>query len=173
MDWQRMKPTDLRPETVYILGAGFSYDAGMPLQSQILSNIRKFKLMDLPPILSGKFFAAQNEIFDFIGRIFQEVPNPCLEDIFTLIDQTIQRRSYCVGYDWQKLEVVHCALLDAIVMLFYTHESQVPLQAQNFYHAIAGHFIAERIKSGQKGHPFSIISLNWDCVLSKILFTGF
>jgi len=165
-----MNPTDLRPEIVYILGAGFSYGAGVPLQSQILGSIRKFKLMDLPLILSEKFFTAQNEIFEFIGKIFQEVQNPRLEDVFTLIDQSIQRRSYCVGYDWQRLEVVRSALLDAIVMLFHTHESRITSNSQEFYRSIAGYFIQERVKAGQKEHPFSIISLNWDCVLENAIY---
>ena len=165
-----METTELRPEIVYILGAGFSYDASVPLQSKILSSIRQVELMDMPSLLSEKFLTAQNKIFDFIGKIFQEVPNPRLEDVFTLIDQNIQRRSYCVGYGWQELEVVRSALLNAIVLLFHARESRVPPEAQEFYRLVAGHFIEERVNAGQKGHPFSIISLNWDCVLENAIY---
>jgi NAD-dependent SIR2 family protein deacetylase len=165
-----MGSVELRPEIVYILGAGFSYDAGVPLQSQILGSIRQFELMDLPSLLSERFLTAQSKIFDFIDKIFQEVPNPRLEDVFTIIDQNIQRRSYCVGYDWQELEVVHNALLNAIMLLFHTHESQIPPEAQEFYRSVAGYFVEERVNAGQKGHPFSIISLNWDCVLEDAIY---
>ena len=175
-----MEITELRPEIVYILGAGFSYDAGVPLQSEILGSIRQFEpieyyknkeIMDLSSLLSERFLTAQSKIFDFIGKIFQqEVPNPRLEDVFTLIDQNIQRRSYCVGCDWQELEVVRSALLNAIVVLFHTYESRVSPEAQEFYRLVAGYFVEERVNAGQKGHPFSIISLNWDCVLENAIY---
>jgi len=165
-----MTPTDLRPEVVYILGAGFSYDAGVPLQSQILQRIKDLDLLSTPSVFSGMFTESQGRIISFVNRIFEEVPNPRLEDVFTLIDQSIQRRSYCVGYGWQELEVVRSALLNAIVILFHTHESRIKSNSQEFYRSIAGYFVKERVKAGQKEHPFSIISLNWDCVLENAIY---
>jgi hypothetical protein len=165
-----MYPTDLRPETVYILGAGFSYDAGVPLQSQILQRIKDLDILSTPSVLIDMFAESQGRIISFVNRIFKEVPNPRLEDVFTLIDQNIQRRSYCVGYDWRELEMVHSALLNAIVVLFHTHQSQIPPEAQEFYRSVAGYFVGERVKAGQKEHPFSIISLNWDCVLENAIY---
>ncbi len=165
-----MNPTELRPETVYILGAGFSYDAGVPLQSEILQHIKDLDLLSAPSVFSEMFAESRGKIISFVNKIFEEVPSPRLEDVFTLIDQNIQRRSYCVGYKWQDLETVRSALLNAIVLLFHTHELQVPPDVQEFYRSVAGYFVEERINAGQKEHPFSIISLNWDCVLENAIY---
>ena len=162
--------TQLAPEIVYVLGAGFSYDAGVPIQSEILSGIRRFQLLDLPASLSSNFLTAQTEISSFIERIFERVPNPRLEDVFTLIDQSIQRRNFCIGYSWQQLEVVRSALLNAIVLLFHAREEQVPAAAQDLYHETAAYLVEERLKAGQQNHPFSIVSLNWDCVLENAIY---
>lgn len=158
------------PETVYILGAGFSYDAGVPLQSQILESIRDLNPLSAPTILSDMFAECQGRSIGFISKIFEKVPNPRLEDVFTLIDQSIQHRSYCVGYSWLDLEVVRRSLLNAIVLLFHTRQMQVSQPAQNFYHAVAAYLVEERINAGQKNHPFSIVSLNWDCVLENAIY---
>jgi hypothetical protein len=165
-----MEPTEPNLETVYILGAGFSYGAGVPLQSEILQHIKDSDPLSTPSVFSDMFAESQGRSISFINRIFEEVPNPRLEDVFTLIDQSIQRRSYCVGYNWQELEIVRSALLNAIVMLFHTCESRIQSKMQEFYHSVAGYFVEERVNAGQKRHPFSIISLNWDCVLENAIY---
>ena len=161
---------ELRPETVYVLGAGFSCDAGVPLQPDILSGIRKLGLLDLPRVLSEEFVDAQNKIFDFIGRIFETAPDPRLEDVFTLIDQSIQRKNHCLGYNWQDLEVVRSALLDAIVLLFHAKQDLMASADRDFYDSVAAFLIEQRIAAGQESHPFSIISLNWDCILENAIY---
>ena len=165
-----MGHTKLRPEIVYVLGAGFSYNAGVPLQSEILQRIKNLDPLSTPSVFSDMFAESQGRSISFINRIFEAVPNPRLEDVFTLIDQSISHKNYCAGFNWQELEVVRKALFNAIVLLFHTHESRISPKAQKLYRSIAGYFIEERVKAGQKEHPFSIISLNWDCVLENAIY---
>ena len=165
-----MEHTELRPDTVYILGAGFSCDAGVPLQSGILQRIKDLDPLSTPSVFSEMFAECQGRSISFINRIFEAVPNPRLEDVFTLIDQSISHKNYCAGFNWQELELVRKALFNAIVLLFHTHESQVPPKAQEFYRLVAGYFVEERVNAGQEGHPFSIISLNWDCILENAIY---
>ena len=160
----------LKPETVYVLGAGFSYEAGVPLQSQILERIRDLDPLSAPSLLSEIFAECQGRSIAFISRIFEQVPNPRLEDIFTLIDQSVQHRNYCVGYNWQEIEVIRRALLNAIVHLFHSGESAIPPDKNKLYKEIAAFLIERRVKAGQKNHPFSVISLNWDCLLENAIY---
>ena len=162
--------TQLAPKIVYVLGAGFSHDAGVPLQAEILEHIRNLDPLSTPSLLSDMFAECQGRSIGFVARIFEEVPNPRLEDVFTLIDQSVQRKNYCMGYSWQELELVRRSLLNAIVLLFHTSEEQNASSAADLYHSIAAHFIEERLKAGQKSHPFSIVSSNWDCVLENAIY---
>jgi len=160
----------LKPETVYVLGAGSSYDAGVPLQSEILQRIKDLDPLSAPSVLTDAFAECQGRSIAFINRIFERVPNPRLEDIFTLIDQSIQHKNYCVGYNWQEVEVIRRALLSAIVHLFHINESRTPPAKNGLYRKIAAFLIEERVEAGQQNHPFSIISLNWDCVLENAIY---
>lgn len=163
------EPSRSTSKTIYILGAGFSHNAGIPLQAQILEGIHDMNLLDMPSSLSEKFLDAQSEIFTFIEKIFEQVPTPSLEDVFTLLDQSINRRSYCVGYSWQELEEVRSALYTAIVVLLHTRGRKISKQ-EEFYDSVAACLIKERLAAGQEGDPFSVISLNWDCVLENAIY---
>ena len=160
----------LKPETVYVLGAGFSYEAGVPLQSQILERIKDLDPLSAPSLLSEMFAECQGRSIAFVNRIFEQVANPRLEDIFTLIDQAVQHRNYCVGYDWQEIEAIRRALLNAIVHLFHSEESAIPSNKKELYREIAAFLVEERVKAGQENHPFSIVSLNWDCILESAFY---
>jgi hypothetical protein len=165
-----MDEEQLKPETIYILGAGFSYAANVPLQREILGGIRALRLMDLPPVLSEGFLDAQNKIFDFIGRVFETAEDPRLEDVFTLIDQSIQRKNHCLGYNWQDLQVIRSALFGAVVLLLHTKEDLMASSEKDLYDAVAAVLIERRVAGGQEAHPFSVVSLNWDCVLENAIY---
>ena len=80
---------DMKNKTVYILGAGFSIEAGAPLQSKIVEDI--FQLSILKPELFKrgdiiKFKNFLNKTLNIPQTLHSKVP---LEDIFTPLDRCL------------------------------------------------------------------------------------
>ena len=165
--------------TVYVLGAGFSYGAAVPLQAKILEGLRQLGLaIDKPetdffekmPIeLALHFQDTWGKIQKFLEKIFSGVTNPSLEDVFTLLDQTIDRRGYCLGMNWLDLEMVRTALYKAIVILFHNCEQQAETALHRYRHIGLG-LMLKRLGAGQSGRGISVISVNWDCVLENAIY---
>src|SRR5260370_29023246 len=114
-------------KTVYVLGAGFSVDAGFPLQSQILERIRSFKvdLMRAPRHAMEVFLPAQKKLFEFIGEVFPQQQLPRLEDLFTLLDQTVGQKQYCAGFNLPDLKDRLDSLKRAILFIFHVAGERV------------------------------------------------
>lgn len=165
--------------TVYVLGAGFSYGAKVPLQAKILERLRQLRLaIDTPeadffermPIeLAVHFQDTWGKIQEFLDKIFSGVMNPSLEDVFTLLDQTIETRGYCLGMNWVDLEMVRTALYKAIVILFLDckHTGGIDLL---LYRHIALELMVQRLAARQSGRGVSVISVNWDCILEDAIY---
>ena len=167
--------------TVYILGAGFSYDADVPLQASILSKIQE---MDIPSLKTLQFpheepdeqnvlqesLEHQLRAITFVDKLFNNVSNPTLEDIFTLLDQCVHGRLYCYGYDWRELEKIRDSFYRTIVTLFLSCDNDTENSLKDFYRSVALGLISQRFSSGQDSHTFSVISLNWDCVLENAIY---
>lgn len=159
-------------KTVYILGAGFSRDAGFPLQAEILDQIRgaEVDLMGAPRHVLDVFDPARNRLFQFLGEVFPAGVTPSLEDIFTLLDQTIARHEYCRGFSRSDLESVADALQQAILFVLHSAGERVTHQTAGFYRTVACFLIERRLVARQEDDPFSIISLNWDSLLEDTIY---
>lgn len=155
--------------TVYILGAGFSKEANIPLQSEILEAIRNLNLSDAPPSLVNRYLNSWSQASSFLDSIFGPKEDPPLEDVFTLLDETISRRQYCRGYSWYDLETVNKALSEVILYLFQLIQQEKNKTSHEFYNILAAFLLEETLKSKQQTPPCSIISLNWDCVLDNAI----
>lgn len=164
-------PVDmLSPKTVYIIGAGFSRRANVPLQDEILEAVRNFDISDAPGTLVDPFLAALTETSEFLDLAFGSHGVPSLEDIYTLIDQAVESRQFYLGKSWRELYDVGRALSEAILFLFHIREQRVSKEVRDFYEMIGAHLIQQRLAAGLENHPFSVISLNWDCVLDNAIY---
>lgn len=159
-----MSSDELSPETVYILGAGFSREAKVPLQDEILNSILEFDISDAPASLVNPYLTALGKTSEFLEKAFRTQGSPSLEDIFTLLDQAVEGRQYYLGKSWRDLYEVSRALSEAILYLFHIREQKISQEAQSFYELIGAYLIQKRLAAGIENHPFSVISLNWDCV---------
>ena len=164
------RPPNTSSKTVFALGAGFSREAGFPLQDGILDRVRSLDLMDAPPGALDKFIADQAEVLDFLREVFAPGQTPTLEDVFTLLDQTIASRAFCAGYAWNKLDEVRDALRRAVLLPFHAAGQALDSKAAGFYRSAAAHLVHRRIAAGQHADPFSIVSLNWDCLLEDSIY---
>ena len=162
-------------KTVYVLGAGFSREAGCPLQAEILYRIFSFKIENLsisddPFNIATYFDHSRRSVLEFIERVFPHGVNPSLEDVYTLLDQTIETRCDCAPFTWQQLEEVRINLNRTILFIFHWTTARSGSPQHDFYRSIASDLILVRLEQGQKGDPFSIISLNWDSLLEDDLY---
>ena len=181
-------------KTVYIIGAGYSYDAGYPLQTDILKKVLDYKFsilsgrnekafdrlsnIFLPAKESYKYMPEQGAytyippshttLIEFLNRVFSSNSNSSLEDIFTLLDQSIAKRTYCLGYPWSDLEMIRTIFQRAILIIF--HNMAEMSKNEITYRSIAAYLLRQRISSGKRGDPFSIISLNWDSLIEDSIY---
>lgn len=163
------------PKTAFVLGAGFSRDAGCPLQAEILNRIREFDIsrltiLDDPFDVTSFFDYSRERLFEFLGRVFPAGVTPSLEDVFTLLDQTIETRGVCGRYGWQELDEIRRHLNRAMLFVFHWETSATESPTREFYRAVACDLLKRRIRLGQKSDPLSVISLNWDSLLEDDMY---
>jgi len=163
------------PKTTFVLGAGFSRDAGCPLQAEILARIRSFDvsqltILDDPFDITSYFVYSRDCLFDFLERVFPPGVIPPLEDVFTLLDQTIEARGACAAYSWQQLDEIRRHLDRAMLFVFHWETSATGSSTREFYRAVACDLLKRRIRPGQKHDPLSVISLNWDSLLEDDMY---
>ena len=158
-------------KTVYVLGAGFSRCAGFPLQAEILERADKLNMMDAPQGAGESFFTHYNEWRVFRDRTFPAGQTPTLEEVFTLLDETVSGRGFCSGYLFDELEKVTEALRTVILFVFHVAGDKVGRQAAGFYRSLAAHLLERRAAAGQAADPLSAICLNWDCLLEQSIYS--
>lgn len=139
-------------KTVFILGAGFSRDANIPLQGELLPEVLKRD--------------GAETIKSFINRVYgldsNAAANLALEDVYTPIHQAVTNGQYLKSYGVEALKEIERTLNLLIAQVIddcvgpaeYAHKFVEYLQKQ----------------AAPKSDKFSIISLNWDIMLDKILF---
>jgi len=155
------------PRTVYIIGAGFSYPAGIPVQAGLLQRVRDLGVLDAPAPAADAFFEAQTTSLDFISAIARSSSVPPLEDAFTLLDQTIATRGFCLGYTWHQLVEVRERLQRALVVVL--HDACRAVKKVDFYRDVTGHLLARGVDADQANRA-SVLSLNWDSVIEDTAF---
>jgi hypothetical protein len=155
------------PRTVYIIGAGFSYPAGIPIQAGLLERVRDLGVLNAPAAAVDSFFEAQATSLDFITAISRSKVAPPLEDAFTLLDQTIATRGFCLGYTWHQLVEVREQLQRALVVVL--HDACRAVRKPDFYRDVVTHLLARGVDVDETNRA-SVLSLNWDSVIEDAAF---
>ena len=160
-------------KTVYFLGAGFSADAGGPIQNQIIQFI-------LDPEFSKKFdykpYLKQARL-DFINFIKEKLLIPdsliekiSLEDIFTPIDRAISSGKSFKDIDSKRLvelrEKFHF-LMGVAIHFGVDYNGKSKVYIENFAKYINN--IAKRRLDDVKKDEIAIITSNWDILLDNEL----
>lgn len=135
-----------------------------------MKRIPELTLFDAPPDAFESYVRVLEIVKPFLAAAFPGIPEPLLEDVFTLLDQTIGKREYCSGFSWEELEKAREAFKRAILFVIHAAGQEVRSEAQDLYNRIAGHLIDLRATHGQRSDPFSVISLNWDCLLEDSFY---
>lgn len=154
---------------VYVIGAGFSALAGLPVQSKILPRIRDFSYFsDSPtsPELIRSWIDDLAYINKFFKELFPKAASPNLEDVFTLLDYAIESEGNVKNFDWQSLVKARDSLNRLILAVFYPGVTM----NQDAYNCIASKFVRSRVVAKQKSDPLSVISVNWDSLLEDSIY---
>jgi hypothetical protein len=163
-------------KTVFILGAGFSKPAGFPLQREILQAIIDNPyllgagIFDSPEVPIKEFEKQRSRLVVFLNKVFRR-KEQSLEDIFTLLDQTISERGALLDYSYTKLILLREQWIRCILFVLHACSARHLRQKKSPYFDFAEALINVRIKGKVNGDPFSIISLNWDSLLEDSLFS--
>src|SRR3989338_2515713 len=158
-------------KVVYILGAGCSVDAGFPMQHQLLDRVRDsyFKAPKRNFLQSSALTPHPDILEDFLEKTFASKTSPILEDIFTLLDQTIARRGHCHEYPWNTLDLIRDTLKRSILTVL--HESMEKISKnRRFYEALGAFFVHKRLEATLEEDTFSVISTNWDPLLEEAIY---
>jgi hypothetical protein len=161
-----MKRKKSESKRVFFLGAGFTRDAGVPLQRQLLpgyllrveSRGKRKVLNFLSDVYSFKYRKPKslNENDDFNTY-------PILEDVFSMIDNATINREFLRDYRPRRLEKIREELVSGIIALFDQSVRRV-----DYVNRFARALTDWRLKS-DSDDPFSIITTNWDIVLLNSL----
>ena len=156
-------------KTVYVLGAGFSRYAGFPLQSELLARFPALDLIDAPADTIDVFAKTMVAVQQLLSNY--PVPSPSLEDLFTLLDQSIARRESCFEMSWKDLDSTRDCLKRALLFAIHSAANEIATNRAESYKRFAAWLCLQRVNAGLKQDPFSIISLNWDTLLEDSIYS--
>lgn len=167
----------MKDKTVYILGAGFSYDAGIPTQNKLIS--KAFSLKDnfkaeefdvFKGFLSAQLNIADDKIAD------DKTDGIDLEDIFTPLDRCLSDNTQFRGINLDRITKVRQAafyvIRKTIDLSLNLRES--PTNSSAYIEDFSKYLteLSSIRKDGNYGEadPVSVISTNWDTLLDRSIY---
>jgi len=157
-------------KTIFFLGAGFSKDAGAPLQSEILDKISTFDADKLIKDHPGRYNEV-DKIRDlerlkcFINENFlAEINNAELEDIYTPVDRCIIDGVSFKGKTPEELVEIRNKLNSIIALIM---DEQLTYRVSDDYIRNFAEYIVEQNRSRSIGDKSVVITSNWDILLDN------
>jgi hypothetical protein len=167
-----------RGKTVFVFGAGFSKPANFPLQKELLQAITDgphflgYGILDdkiIPKDIITDFNKESRVLTSFLAKTF-EGNEQSLEDIFTLLDQTIAEKGALLEYSYIDLIKLREKWVRCILFMLHACSIRHLRQQGSPYIAFAKKLITKRISAKINGDPFSVITLNWDSLIEDSIF---
>jgi NAD-dependent SIR2 family protein deacetylase len=160
-------------KTVFILGAGFSIDAGAPSQAKLIDKILELETKEIKSKINRsklKNLIAEFKTFveDNLLISINELGNIYLEDIFTPLDRCILDDISFREISPKELILIREKIFNLIIIAIRENiHSANPVYIQDF----AKHLIklADCRKENIKEDRISVITTNWDILLDNAL----
>jgi len=110
---------------VFILGAGFSYPANLPLQKDLIKEIYKnkdFSLLKEQDLFESflenfLFFEKEKENKQIKEKFNKLIKQVDIEDIFTIFDRAYKNEEFFYRYSWNELHKIRQSLIKLIISL--------------------------------------------------------
>lgn len=160
-------------KTVYILGAGFSVDAGAPTQAKLMQET--FRLFSKNPKKydASKFSVFRNFLLDQLHIQEDKFCDVELEDIFTPLDRCLSESSQFRGIGLDKIMKVRESVFYVVgrtIQLLLNETTKSKDYIDRF-----AKYLTEKSSIRQKQQyrikdPVSVISTNWDILLDNSIY---
>lgn len=162
-------------KTVFILGAGFSIDAGVPAQTQLMKKTFEHYDNNNSNFDSAKFSKFKNFLLNRLHVSESQFHHVELEDIFTPLDSCLSNNAQFRGMSIAEIIEVR----DAV---FYVVSRTIQLVLNNSieknkeYIDKFAKYLVEKSSNRINGNykhtdPVSVISTNWDTLLDNSLYS--
>jgi len=162
-------------KTVYILGAGFSMDAGAPSQFGIIEEIYKLKSA-YKEHKQEKKVSDWVDKFDTFLRFSLKVSEEqkywyALEDIYTPIDKSIKDGTSFAGYTATEL-IKFRDIFNKLIILAVRNSIKRKNKNNNYIEEFANHLVklSEGRTKNEKQDSVSVITTNWDIMLDNLTY---
>lgn len=161
-------------KTVFLLGAGFSVEAGAPVQAKLMEHA--FRLhFDNPSNFNTKHFTEfQNFLSDQLNIIESNFSEVELEDIFTPIDRCLSENSQFRGIGVDRMlrvrEAVFYVVGRTIQLVLNESSESSKGYITNFAKYIASLSSVRKQHNYNTPDPVSVISTNWDILLDNSIY---
>lgn len=152
----------MKKNLVFVLGAGYSKTAGLPLQRELLPEIMAYDGGDF------HFKNAKENVKTFISENFPgvNIENLTLEDLFTILDKAVLGKEYFGGYHWQSLYAIRKSLVHMLLVLIDAR-MKTKVEPHSLYGSM-GRFVID-CGSAVSQYSVGVISLNWDTLFESII----
>ena len=158
MHHEKMKNNN---KCVFFLGAGFSADANIPVQKDLLKKYLQYH--DDFPKRRELIDSFLEEVFSFKYQSLinnrHNIHYPNLEDIFSLLDNAIINNEFIMDIPPDKLIEIRKSFTPGIIKIIDQSSSNAEY-IRNF-----AQFLTDSRLNSDISDPFSIITTNWDIVL--------
>lgn len=159
----------LKKNTIFFLGAGFSKEAGAPLQSELLEKVLTYTGNDYGNTVK-KYKRNINNFLSDAFNIKAENPNRkrfSLEDFYTPIDKCISENVSFRGYSVNSIKQIRNQL-STLVSIVIDAELVNSTEDTDYLDSFT-EYIIENSKGSKENKP-TIISTNWDILLDRRVY---
>ena len=162
-----------KKKTVYILGAGFSREAGAPVQTHIIREALKLNAKDSSCFDEDKFRKFKQFIQEQLNIAEKDLDNTDLEDIFTPLDRCLSENAQFRGIDLGQIPAIReCAfyVIGRTIQLMLNETCK----SKDYIDYFAQYLVQESsVRSNseyRERDPVSVISTNWDILLDNSIY---
>lgn len=161
-------------KTVYILGAGFSVEAGTPTQAELLPAAIALHHENPQLFEERRFTEFKSFLLNQLGHSNQNLGSVEIEDIFTPLDRCLSERSQFRGIDFEKIISVRESIFHVIGRTIQITLDRTDRSKQ--YIDEFAKFLTDKSSSRANGNyrlsdPVSVISTNWDILLDNSIYS--
>lgn len=161
-------------KTVYILGAGFSVEAGAPTQADIIKKAFEIHKSTPEKFNKNKFSEFTKFIKQQLNISKSKASDIDLEDIFTPLDRCLTESSQFRGISLDKIMKVRESVFYVVgrtiqILLNNTTKTKDYIDDFADYLTLQS---STRAGSYREADPVSVISTNWDILLDNSIYTS-
>ncbi|GKW36721.1 MULTISPECIES: hypothetical protein [Pectobacterium] len=160
-------------KTVFVLGAGFSKEAGAPMQAEIMDEIFKIRKEKPSEFDDSEFILFENLLTKHLYYKCEQFKDIQIEDIFTPLDRCLADNIQFRGLSIEQMIKTRDAIFNIIGVAI--KEILIRKGKSKEYIDIFAQYLvkrcSERMNNNYRQHdPVSVISTNWDILLDNSIY---